>query len=175
MKTKTILFLLLCVTVYAFEANGQTVVKIEESHLKELTGNWSGELTYLDYKDDKSKISLKVRTTNSWSKPALTRRTIFTEPNGKEIKSDSVLKIGDDRRSLDEDKDNWRVVKNDYDRDKKQRIIILETDGEDNNKKANLRKTIAIGKNQYSITKEVRYEGTSDYIFRNEFRFSRSE
>lgn len=175
MKIKPILFLLALVTLFGIEAAAQNSVKIEDKNLKELAGNWRGELTYLDYRDDKSKVTLKVRTLNNWAKPNLTRDVVFTEPNGKEIKSNSVLKIGDDKRSLIEDKDSWRVVKNDYDRDKKQRTIVLETDGDDNNKKAVLRKTLIIGQKQYTITKEVRYEGGSEFFFRNEFRFMRAE
>jgi hypothetical protein len=175
MKFKTVLFMALLTAFVIVRAEAQTATKIEGKNLKVLAGSWKGELTYLDYKDDKSKVVLKVRTTNVWANPNLTRNIVFTEPNGKEIKSDSVLKIGDDKRSLLEDKDTWRVVKNVFDRDKQQRIVVLETNGEDNNKKAILRKTLVIGKNQYTITKEVSYESGSEFFFRNEFRFTRAE
>lgn len=175
MKIKVFLFLLAALALCTFEAQAQKGAKIDGKNLKELAGNWSGELIYLDYGDDKSKITLKVKTQNIWTKTNLKRDVVFTEPNGKEIKSSSAMTIGDDKRTLIEDKDSWRVVKNIFDGDKKQRTIVLETNGSDNNKKALIRKTMVIGRGEYTITKEVRYEGTNDFFVRNEFRFTRAD
>src|SRR6187399_952497 len=115
MNSKKILMLPLLLIFFVFHLQAQNTAKIEGKQLKDLAGNWNGELTYLDYRDDKSKVTLKVRTTNVWANSKLTRNVVFTEPNGKEIKNDSVLTIADDSRSLLEDKDKWRVVKNIYD------------------------------------------------------------
>jgi len=55
----------------------------------------------------------------------------------------------------------------------KKRAIICETKWKDNDRNADLRETMIIGTNEFSVTKEVRYENTTDYFVRNKHSYRR--
>lgn len=169
----TILFssILLCLCLN-FAAFAQTAkAKLNADQLQTLSGSWEGTLTYLDYQNDKSKVTLKVKSVNQWLAPNLSRDVIFTEPNGKEIKSAAVTTVANDGKNITEDKLTWAVIKNAFDKKKKERTVVYEARGEDNDKPADLRKTLVIRQDEYTVTKTVRYQNTAEYFVRNEFRF----
>lgn len=55
-------------------------------------------------------------------------------------------------------------------------LVVTETSGIDgnDNKRARIRHTYLLGKNSYSIKKEVLFTGQSQWILRNEYRFRRT-
>jgi hypothetical protein len=123
-----------------------------EKDLKNLTGKWEGTLTYLDYQSGKP-----------YTMPA------NAEVYPKEPKANSIdtLKIALSGRELNNDKiTSIKRTKNNI-------IIITEADGNDGNdqKKASLRITYSLSKSTFSITKDVKFEGTSIWIKRHDYSF----
>lgn len=162
---------LLSVGLLFFAADAQ--VKVNNQELKRLAGDWTGELEYLDYQNDQSKVRLKMRATNTVADGKVSQAIIYVEPNGKEVKSDGWFSLSPDGANIVEEKMRWTITKNLFDKQAKTRTIVYETKGRDNDRNADLRETLIVGKNEFSITKEVRYENTDEYFVRNTHRYIR--
>ncbi len=148
-------------------------VKVKNKELKNLAGNWEGELEYLDYQNDKSKTRLKLRSLNTVKDGKVSQEIIYVEPNGKEVKSGGSFALSADGLQIVEEKMKWTITKNFFDKRAKTRTIVYETKWKDNARNADLRETMIIGENEFSVTKEVRYENTADFFVRNTHRYSR--
>lgn len=136
-----------------------------EKDLKNLTGKWEGTLTYLDYQSGKPytmPANAEVSLINS-------NNFLYKKVYPKEPKANSIdtLKIALNGRELNNDKiTSIKRTKNNI-------IIITEADGNDGNdqKKASLRITYSLSKSTFSITKDVKFEGTSVWIKRHDYSF----
>jgi hypothetical protein len=154
-------------------SNLSAQVKVNNNELKNLAGNWDGELEYLDYQNDKSKTLLKLRSLNTVKDGKVSQEIVYIEPNGKEVKSGDSFALSPDGRQIVEEKMKWTITKNVFDKKAKTRTIIYETKWKDNNRDADLRETLIIKANEFSVTKEVRYENTTDFFIRNTHRYTR--
>jgi len=52
-------------------------------------------------------------------------------------------------------------------------ILVTTYQGTDDNRRADIRVTYAIGSTAFSMSKEVRFEGESDYFLRNRYSLVR--
>lgn len=159
--------------IAGFVSNAAAQGKVKAKELKNLAGNWSGELEYLDYSDGKSKVKLKLRAVNTVKDGRVSQEIFYVEPSGKEVKGGSVFSVSADGTQIVEEKMQWTITKNSYDKKTKTRTIIYETKWKDNDRNADLRETLIIGEKQFSVTKEVRYENTTEYFVRNSHRYWR--
>lgn len=148
-------------------------VKVKNKELKNLAGNWQGELEYLDYKNDESKTRLKLSSLNTIKDGKFSQEIVYVEPNGKTVKSGGSFALSPDGRQIVEEKIKWTITKNSFDKQGKTRTIVYETKWKDNDRNADLRETMIIGKDEFSVTKEVRYENTADFFVRNTHRYTR--
>lgn len=148
-------------------------VKVKNKELKNLAGEWEGELEYLDYQNDKSKTRLKLRSLNTVKDGKVSQAIVYVEPNGKEVKNGSSFAVSPDGLQIVEEKMKWTITKNVFDKKSKTRTIVYEIKWKDNNRDADLRETMIIGEKEFSVLKEVRYENTSDYFVRNTHRYTR--
>lgn len=148
-------------------------VKVKNKNLTNLAGNWEGELEYLDYQNDKSKTRLKLRSLNTVKDGKVTQEIVYVEPNGKEVKGGGSFVLSADGRQIIEEKVKWTITKNLFDKKAKTRMIVYETKWTDNDRNADLRETMIIEENKFSVTKEVRYENTSDFFVRNVYNYQR--
>ena len=57
---------------------------LDDSDLSKLAGEWTGSLTYTDYSDDKSKVTLSTDLTIVDKNGKLKFRYVYTEPGGGE-------------------------------------------------------------------------------------------
>lgn len=162
---------LLSIGMLLSSVSAQVTVKNKE--LKNLAGNWEGELEYLDYQNDKSKTRLKLRSVNTVKDGKVSQAIVYIEPNGKEVKSGGAFALSPDGREIVEEKIKWTITKNSFDKKAKTRAIVYETKWKDNDRAAELRETMIVGENEFSVTKEVRYENTADYFVRNTHRYKR--
>lgn len=173
MIKNTILFAAALLAIGLLLSSVTAQVKVKNKELKNLAGNWDGELEYLDYQNDKSKTRLKLRSLNSVKNGKVSQEIVYIEPNGKEVKNGSSFALSPDGRQIVEEKMNWTITKNSFDKRTKTRTIVYETKWKDNDRNADLRETMIIAEDEFSVTKEVRYENTTEFFVRNTHRYTR--
>jgi hypothetical protein len=137
--------------------------------LRVLTGpQWVGTLTYRDYRSDKmiSIPSTLTVTENAGEKfswdfayeyPAEPKangtKTVVIRDAGRMLSDERVV----ERRQLATD-----LLK-----------IVTQKKGKDNDREALLRFTYLISNKSFSISKEVQYKGSVDFLARNQYSWSR--
>lgn len=173
MNKITILFAAALLSIGLLFLNISAQVKVKNKELKNLAGNWTGELEYLDYQNDKSKTRLKLRSLNTVKDGKVSQEIVYVEPNGKEVKSSGSFALSPDGLQIVEEKVKWTITKNLFNKQGKTRTIVYETKWKDNNRNADLRETMIIGDDEFSVTKEVRYENTVDFFVRNTHSYNR--
>jgi len=173
MIKNTILFAAALLSIGLLLSSASAQVKVKNKELKKLAGNWNGELEYLDYQNDKSKTRLKLRSANTVKDGRVSQEIIYIEPNGKEVKSGGWFALSPDGTQIVEEKMKWTITSNSFDKKSKTRRIVYETQWKDNDRDADLRVTMIIGENEFSVTKEVRYENTADFFVRNTHRYTK--
>ncbi|MFC1226754.1 hypothetical protein ACFE6N_23320 [Pedobacter sp. BG31] len=150
--------------MYAQETSNHLV-----NDVAKMEGLWKGSLTYLDYRSGKpytmpADIEIK--------RIASTNRFLFihTYPNEQSANSTDTLTISNDGRYFGDAPMISRKVllKDDVQ-------IITEKMGTDGNdgKKATIRQTYILGKNNFSKRKDVRYAGEKNWIKRHEYSYNR--
>ncbi len=124
MIKNTILFAAVLLTIGLLLSSVSAQVKVKNKELKNLAGNWDGELEYLDYQNDKSKTRLKLRSVNTFKDGKVSQAIVYVEPNGKEIKSGGSFALSPDGRQIVEEKMKWTITKNFFDKRVKTRTIV---------------------------------------------------
>jgi hypothetical protein len=169
MKFRILLSAIYCFSAYCSFAFSDSTVTSKE--FKNLIGCWKGSLTYLDYstnklfsmpaniivKDFKSSNLIICSLIYPEEPRANALDTIFISKDGRLLNNEAI-KI---KRSLN--KDSFTIV-----------TEISGIDGNDN-KAAILRHTYILGKNSYSVKKEVQFTGQTQWIVRNEYKFIRTK
>ncbi|MFK7884392.1 MAG: hypothetical protein AB8F26_09460 [Phycisphaerales bacterium] len=74
-----------------------------------LEGNWSGTLTYLDYQDNTTRVSLPMTATFNGSDQRLSGVYAFTEPNGSIINDASSIELTNNGTKLTLGEDTFDV------------------------------------------------------------------
>ena len=129
-------------------------------------GGWNGHLSYLDYSSEAlSKIPVEIQ---------------IDEPNGRALdysikypgetqyNSREKITLSRDGRRL-----NGSLIIARKRNDNGDLILVTTDQGTDDNRRADIRVTYVIGSNAFSISKEIRFEGESDYFLRNQYSLSR--
>lgn len=164
-KSLTLIFCLISLSL----AFAQKSSKVTVADLKPLIGKWQGGLTYLDYSSGKpftmpanvdierSGAGRSFLFINSYPKEpnANSTDTMILSKNGSmfdgsPVKSKRMLSDG-----------NTEII-----------TEILKTDGNEN-KPAVLRHTYIIGRKIYINRKDVQFTGQTNWIMRNEYKYSR--
>lgn len=164
MKKFTCLFILF-VAFVAFKADK---INMSVKDFKPVLGKWKGTLTYLDYKSGKpytmpANVIIFGNVTN-------TNQLIvgYIYPNEPKANSNDTLTI--ERTMINK----ARVVSKKTLPNKTVEIIteIQGVDGNNNNS-AILKHTYIVGKNVFSVRKEVQFDGDTTWIQRNIYSFLR--
>ena len=116
---------------------------------------------------------MKLRSVNTFKDGKVSQAIVYLEPNGKEVKSSGSFALSPDGRAIIEEKMTWTITKNSFDKQGKTRTIVYETKWKDNDRNADLRETMIVKADEFSVTKEVRYENTPDFFVRNTHRYTR--
>ena len=143
--------------------------KVLPEDLRRLTGaRWAGMLTYTDYGSNKrvsipSTLTVKEATgdASSWvfeyeypdEPKANGKQTVKLDEGGTRLDGETVV----ERTSLD-----GGLLR-----------IVTERRGTDNDKPALFRYTYLIGPSSFSVKKEARYDGASEFFERNVYSWSR--
>lgn len=164
--------ILACLLLFSsfFAAAQKGGVTAEE--LKKLAGNWSGTLIYTDHSNDTSKTSIPTKLEIIDLKDSLGFSYTYTEPGGNLVKKKGSLRYFKEEDQLFIDGDTYYVSA--VRRRGVRLTIIADREGADNNKEADIRKTITIGPSVLIIIKEVRYRGAKEYFVRNKRELQRN-
>ena len=137
-------------------------------------GEWSGQLKYLNYGDDKSRFTVPFSQAIMESKGnKMAYKIIYDEiKDGKPIIHKGNFSIAKDGKSF-KYSGEWTLESVEKLGDKT--IIVGNRIGKDKGNQSDIRLTVTIeGKDSIYLKKEVRYQQTSsDYFIRNEFWFNR--
>ena len=142
-------------------------VRIEPSDFHRLIGDrWTGELTYLDYGSKKevvirSNLSVTREDSDSWTFE-------YEYPDEPKANSKKTLSIVGDGTRIDDETIIERNVLPDG-----MVQILSERAGKDDNREAVFRYTYLISEKSFSIKKEVRLAGSSEWFERNRYRWAR--
>lgn len=167
-KLKAILFFMLS-SFLLFESFGQEVSSADLAIIK---GEWKGTLAYTDYGNDKTQYELKTNLTADWKGSSGKLKFYYTEPNGKIVTSTEKIKLISTTEFRFDGK--WKITQ--FDKlDNSSWRLTLETEGKDNNRDATIRQFIRVSKNEFSVQKMVRYNGTEEFFQRSRQSFIRQE
>ncbi len=139
-----------------------------------LVGAWRGTLTYTDYGDDATRVTLgaRARIAEAPGGAALTVAMTYTEPDGREVGvGTDRLEPGTDPSVFGWGGASWRVVARDTTVGALK--LVVERDGEDNDRAATIRETLTATADAWSLVKEVRYDGAAAFFERNRHVFTR--
>jgi len=174
MKILLSIVLILCVvfpieSLQAQESEQPILHRINIEEINKLEGEWSGNLTYIDYNSGKPysmpcSVSIESKRTH---KKLMLR---FSYPNEPKANNKEIIKISKDGSLIDNNKIVSKTMLDDI------VTITTESFGKDGNQGRNARiKTMySIGENTLVIRKEVNFEDSEGWIMRNEYKFERS-
>lgn len=161
--------ILISVLLIAASFPALAAAKVKVDDFQHLAGaQWTGTLTYLDYGRNK-KVSIPSRL--SVTRSDTERRSWIFEyqyPDEPQANDKQIVAIGKDGKTIGDAK----VVERTTLADKSLRIVT-EKAGTDNDKPALFRYTYLLSAKSFSIKKEVRYEGASEFFERNEYSWKR--
>ena len=130
-------------------------------------GNWTGVLEYTDYQDDKTKVQLKTTKTYMILDKKLLTQTTFIEPNGVPVYNKGQISVSNTGDKINFGGELLTIA------EKKEGRLILMGAGDDNDKKSQIRETFDYTKDQMTITKDVKYDGSDVFLMRHQYRFQR--
>lgn len=167
MKFTPILLLLI-----SFSMMRQTPT-ISSNDLQEIAGQWTGTLSYTDYKDDATTYTLKCQMTTTWKGNTGLFKLGFTEPNGTMVYDKVKLKRLKQGQMVKFDGQKYLVEQFTKEESPGHWNLVMSCTGKDNNRNANIKQFMSITKTSLSVRKEVNYEGTANFFTRNEYAFER--
>lgn len=139
---------------------------IKADELKPWLGTWKGKMDYLDVTtgmDESKKATIKVGPIVGGNKIALQ----YIYPDDTTANFTDTLRVAPDGKSV-----SYLILA-----DKKKTStdfqFMLEGEGEDAGQKAGIRLTYNFSKKNFSLKKEIKYRGQSDYFIRSEYKLSK--
>ncbi|MEO0557689.1 MAG: S41 family peptidase [Bacteroidota bacterium] len=138
--------------------------------LADLAGDWAGTLTYTDYQDDASQVTLTTAATVEAVPGGAQLVISFIEPNGSPGGT-TLLTLRDGAVAFEYDGLAWTELEREVGGDSFR--LVIEREGTDNNRAATLRHTLSYIDGTLSDRKEVRYAGTDRFFQRNVSTFTR--
>ena len=160
---KFLVFILLA--IFCLSAHAQS---IQIKDLSGSIGSWEGKLTYLDYSSGKPytmSANLKISLTEDKSGYVLA----YEYPNEPQANSKDTTQIHGEFFGKERIVEFQKASEGGF-------TLVTELEGEDGNdsKKATLRHTYQLKSTTYSITKEVKFEGTGLWIKINEYLLNKA-
>ena len=153
-------------------------VRAKEVH-GALTGDWRGTLRYRDYQDSSRFVSLPTLLTGTTTVDSASVRLAFTYDDGpgKTVRSTDQFAFDEAMRMLTWGPADGKRAPSAFSVESVRRdsalTLVVETDGEDDNRPARLRETITVGRGSLRVLKEVRFGTSAPWLYRHEYRFSR--
>lgn len=159
----------LLVTFSFFGLAFRETPKVKTQDLQRLTGaQWTGTLTYADYRTSKKVSILSNLTVKPSAADKLSWVFEYQYPDEPKANSTATVTISKDGTTLDGEKVIERTSLG-----KDTLKIVTERTGPDNDKQALFRFTYVLSAKSFSIKKEVRYEGATEFFERNQYSWKR--
>ena len=153
--------------IVAISSSGQTPT-VSINDFASLKGRWNGTLTYLDYGNNKLQ-TIKANVDVTLKDSSIYELAIFYTDEPKKSGKDSY------RIHQNGTKVNERlVIERTVDANGNLKIVLEDkgTDGNDY-KPATFNQVLEIGKNSFTITKLVKFDGEKEFFQRNQYVFKR--
>lgn len=134
-----------------------------------IEGEWEGTLTYLNYSDDKTLVTLPLELTAINAGKSIDLVMLFTEPGGRIEKRTDKIKLKKNQIVFSGDWDLGNVTINsltDWD-------VEMSMEGLDNHLKADFMQVMKVTENDVLIKKKVRYKSEPEFFIRNEYKLKR--
>jgi len=153
----------------AVNSNAQSKANFTKEDANLLSGSWKGSLTYLDYNSGKP-YTMPANTNINLIKGTNSLLVEMVYPDEPKANSKDTLLINEESTSFD----GAKIISRKSLADESIQIIT-EVNGKDgnDNKKALLRKTYTFKKNSFTNRKDVMFEGTTEWIKRHEYIYTR--
>ena len=150
-------------------SNAQSKANFTKDDAVFLAGSWKGSLTYLDYNSGKP-YTMPANTNIYLIKGMNSLLIEMIYPDEPKANSKDTLLINEERTIFGEAK---IISRNSLADGSIQ--IITEVNGKDgnDNKNALLRKTYTFNKNIFTNRKDIKFEGTTEWIKRHEYSYTR--
>ncbi len=163
------LVLALVIVSLTFGSNSTKEARIKRDDVQILLGaQWTGTLTYLDYRSKKNvsisaNLTVKPNGDDKWS-------WVFEYqyPDEPQANSSEIVRLSKDGRSLNDEVVSERTSLPDN-----TLRFVTQKKGEDNHRSASFRYTYLLNAKSFSIKKEVRYDDENQFFERNEYHWKR--
>lgn len=144
--------------------------KLHMNDFKLLRGDWSGQLTYLDYTSNEP-FTMPVNVNVSMNKKTRHLYFKYHYPNEPQADETDTLVLNSQGTQL-----NGENVLSIVKPKKETVIIITEKEGVDgnNNRSATLRHTYLFNERIFVLKKEVRFTGEENWLIRHEYSYQRN-
>ena len=161
---KYILFILLILNWGYSNAQRVTITDLSNS-----VGSWEGKLTYLDYSSGKP-YTMPANIKISLTENMLGYIMGYEYPNEPHANSKDTTYVNNKLFGKDKIVEFNKSADGAF-------TLVTEIAGEDGNdhKKAILRHTYTLKSNNYSVVKDVKFDGTDVWIKRNEYQLIKDE
>ncbi|WP_324678019.1 DoxX family protein [Hymenobacter sp. GOD-10R] len=137
-----------------------------------LQPGWQGTLTYRDYQNQQL-VTLPTQLNVVGSTPQeLTLNYTYLEPSGKTVKGIDHLRVQGAGSQLSWDGLVMQVQSKQQLPQRTLRLVLVGEE-QDDNRPATIRRTVLLAERQYSVRKEVRFQGDTTFLLRNEYQFQR--
>lgn len=137
-----------------------------------LRADWQGRLSYQDYRSRRP-VTLVTRLTAAQAAGGeLQLDYQYQEPSGSLVQGAERLGLPAEASRIDWDGLAMQLRQREQLADSTLRLV-LEGEGQDDNRPATIRRTVLIAPRRCSIRKEVRFAGQAQWLQRHEYQFTR--
>ena len=143
--------------------------RITSNDLKTGIGEWTGSLTNMDYSSIKP-YTMPANLTVEEGKTSFQFILNFKYPNEPKANSKGKFEISKNGKQINK-KDVVLIERTEMD----ELLVKTEHSGKDNRKKAVIRNMYIISEAKFILSKEVRFQGSSDWLQRNECSIARKQ
>lgn len=171
-----LLLLGLLLLVSCLSAESKTAID-----LSLLAGMWEGTHEYLDYEDDATHVQVPtilivtLRPEDKAAGPAVATLVFqYREASGAALTEETTLRYFPSE-SLVEYNGNWAITESADDPQEGFLRLIFTGKGDDDDRPALVRQTIERLDDVLTMRREVRYEGVTEFVTRNEYRLRQSD
>ena len=139
-----------------------------------LVGSWDGSLEYLNYGDDKTRVTLPTRAVYQLEGDKISYQFVYTEPNGRKVDGQGSIAV-DSNSGVQFNGGAHQVVGRMVDAENELYEIKLTQRGMDNNREAQIDHVIQRNGDKVSITRYILLDGAVDPFVRHTYTFNLDE
>ena len=157
------LLLIACQPIVDYAEGGPT---ISAQDFLAIEGDWVGTLTHTDYSSGMPTMIAANASVTLTSDNRIDYTILYPDEPWED--DESTMTISKDGRLLDGQVVSERITAEDG-----TLIVTTLSRGEDDNRPADIRQTYGLGKLNFYIRKDVKFDDSNDYLLRNTYAFRR--